>query len=211
MPAAPAADPAEATASFTAAVAEAESLIRNASFVETEQDLREGLDYLSVNAMTKSNLGEHPEKAFNNADLLMDPTAKAYRGWVVLIYHYIKEADPDSVANAREELDYYVQHKDQLWCGRYNDVARYAQQRETATLEVTENTAARISLKLTDRMDDELFDFPLSVKVRLPGGWNEVKASQAGQPMAARLIQHEGGKYAMVDVIPDRGVTVLTP
>ncbi len=37
----------DATAAFTAAVAEAESLVRGASFVETEQDLREGLDYLS--------------------------------------------------------------------------------------------------------------------------------------------------------------------
>jgi hypothetical protein len=36
-----------ATAAFAAAIAEAEELVRNASFVETEQDLREGLDYLS--------------------------------------------------------------------------------------------------------------------------------------------------------------------
>lgn len=36
-----------ATAAFTAAIAEAEELIRGASFVETEQDLQEGLDYLS--------------------------------------------------------------------------------------------------------------------------------------------------------------------
>jgi hypothetical protein len=47
MPAAPAAVPVEATAAFAAAVAEAESLIRSAPFVETGQDLREGLDYLS--------------------------------------------------------------------------------------------------------------------------------------------------------------------
>jgi len=172
----------------------------------------QGLDYLSVNAMSKGNFGERPQNAFNNADNLMNPEYKqGYRGWCVIIYHYVKESDPAAVANVRADLDYAVKHRDALWVGRYPDVAKYAQSRETARLEVRENTPSRIVFNLTDRMDDRHYDFPLTVKVRLPDNWSKVTAAQNGQPAASRIAEHEGAKFALVDAVPDRGEVVLTP
>jgi len=169
-------------------------------------------NYLAINAMTKANFGERPQNTFNNADNLMNPKAgQGYRGWCVVIYHYVKEKDPGVVARIQADLDYAVKNKDQLWIARFNDAARYGQSRETSKLEVKENSPTRIVLNLTDRMDDRYFDFPLTVKVRLPDNWGKVSAQQDGKPAASKIIEHEGAKFALIDVVPDKGDTVLTP
>lgn len=170
----------------------------------------QGFDYLAVNAMSKANFGERPESAFNNADNLMNPAYKqGYRGWCVVLYHYVKEGDPAVVAGVRADLDYAVKHRERLWVGTFPDVARYAQQRETARLAVAESAPERIAFDLTDRMDDRVFDVPLTVKVRLPEGWTTATATQAGKPAPVRLVAHDGAQFALVDAIPDRGRTTL--
>lgn len=171
----------------------------------------QGINYLQVAATTKPNFGERPTQDFINAENLFNPGHKAYRGWKVIIYHYIKESDPAAVGKVRANLDYAVEHGDKLWVGRYGDVARYAQSRETANLEVVQNSPSRIALRLTDRMDDRIYDFPLTVKVRLPASWQTAQAEQDGKPAVTRLVEHDGNRYALVDIIPDRGNAVLTP
>lgn len=171
-------------------------------------------NYLSVNAMSKANLGTNPANAFSNADnmLTLNPSYRqGYRGWAVIIYHSINQGDPAMVAKTHAELDYAVTHRDELWVGSFNDVARYGQSRETSTLTVTENTADRIAFQLTDRMNDSVYDFPLTVKVRLPDPWSNAVAVQNGNPAPVQLVEHNGATYALVEAVPDRGETVLTP
>jgi hypothetical protein len=50
-------------------------------------------------------------------------------------------------------------------------------------------------------MKDDVFNFPLTVKVRLPDGWKSVSGGT--------FIEHNGKPYALVDVVPDRGEVVL--
>ena len=69
----------------------------------------------------------------------------------------------------------------------------------------------RIALSLADRMDDALFDEPLTLKVRLPDAWRGVRATQGGKVIAAAFVEHDGAPYALVDAVPDRGEIVLVP
>jgi hypothetical protein len=95
--------------------------------------------------------------------------------------------------------------------GTFGDVARYGQQRDTATLEVVRNDATAIEFELTDRMKDEIFDYPLTVKVRLPDSWQGVQATQGNAERRASMVDHEGARFALVDAVPDRGRVVLQP
>ena len=52
---------------------------------------------------------------------------------------------------------------------------------------------------------------PLTLKVRLPDTWTSVRATQGGKPVAARIVEHDGALYALVDAVPDRGEIVLAP
>ena len=137
------------------------------------------------------------------------------RGWAVSLYHLVHhgrtpEAQAEAAAKAEADIRGIAAFKDRLWIGRFEDVARYGQERDTATLTVSENSADKIAFDLTDRMDDQLFDYPLTVKVRLPDGWTSVMAQQAGASVAAQFVSHEGKPYAVVAAVPDRGTVVVT-
>ena len=59
---------------------------------------------------------------------------------------------------------------------------------------------------ITDHcVKDDIFDYPLTVKVRLPDGWKSAKATQGGKPVAVRFVSHDGAPYALVEAVPDKG------
>jgi hypothetical protein len=60
-------------------------------------------------------------------------------------------------------------------------------------------------------MKDDIFDYPLTVKVRLPDGWKSAKATQGGKPVPVRFVTHEGAPFALVDAVPDRGAVRVAP
>ncbi len=167
----------------------------------------QGIEYFNVCAMSSHNIGVKPEQAWSNAYNLFDasPRNRSYRGWLVLFWHFIRENDEACVADARRSLDFYVERKDDLWQGTFGEVARYGQERETATLSAGGSAASGFTLDLSDRMKDDLFDFPLTVKLRLPDDWTSAAATQAGKPAAVQIVEHDGARYALVDVVPDAG------
>ena len=70
--------------------------------------------------------------------------------------------------------------------------------------------AANVQFELTDELNDVWFNEPLTVKLRLPDGWNgSVGATQDGAAIAARVVQHAGQAYALVDAVPDQGLVVV--
>lgn len=162
------------------------------------------VDYLGVRAITESSF-DNPAAKWADLKRVLDPSDKVYRGWAILIYHGVKDKNPE-----RPMFRFLAENKDQFWMAHFGDVSLYAQERDTATLKVTENTAAKISFTLEDKMDDTAFDFPLTVKVRLPEGWKFVTATQGGKPVGATRIEHEGKAYALVQAVPDRGAVSLT-
>ena len=128
------------------------------------------------------------------------------RGWAVSLYHLVHhgrtpEAQTQAAAKVEAEVREIASYKDRLWIGRFEDVARYGQERDTATVS-SALKGDSIVVSVSDRMDDTLFDFPLTVKVRLPDGWQSVKGG--------RFLSHEGRPYALVDIVPDRGSITLT-
>ena len=138
------------------------------------------------------------------------------RGWCAVLHHYIhhghnKEEVAKSVADAEAKLDNLAKYKDRIWIDTFPAVAKYGQERDTATLSTVSSDAKRIALSLADRMDDTLFDEPLTLKVRLPDDWRTIRATQDGKPVQAAFLEHEDAPYALVDAVPDRGEIVLEP
>jgi hypothetical protein len=162
------------------------------------------IDYLAINGMSSPKL-DSVEAPWADLNSLFVP-GNNYRGWAVIVHHFIKDKAPQDPFFA-----FFDEHRDKLWIGLFGDVARYGQQRDTATLTVTENTSNQIAFDVTDRMDDSVFDYPLTVKVRLPSGWKSIAATQGGKSVEAKLVEHEGGSFALVDAVPDQGPVTLAP
>jgi len=104
-------------------------------------------------------------------------------------------------------LAHVKDRENDVWVGTFTEVAKYGQQYASATLSNVETTDSSISFDLTDQMNDDWFDQPLTVKVRLPDDWagSGVTATQDEQGIATQLVEYNGANYVLVDAIPDRG------
>lgn len=161
------------------------------------------MDYLETRAITENSF-DNPKAPWADFKRALDPADKLYRAWGIYIYHGVKDKTPE-----RPLFQFIDANKDKLWLSLYAETSLYSQQRDTATLVTKERGTDRIVLSLTDRMDDAVFDYPLTVKVRLPDAWKNATAQQAGKPVSSRVVEHEGARFALVDIVPDRGDTIL--
>jgi hypothetical protein len=153
--------------------------------------------------------GEHASTAW-----LSRPAHR--RAWLTPVYHYVHnghtpEEKEASAARAAAHLAHLASKADEIWVAPFSEVARYGMERDTARLAVTAHSPTEVRLSLSDDMADELFDVPLTIKVRLTGAWPAVAATQAGRPIEAMLVEHEGALFALVKAVPDRGEIAVAP
>jgi len=148
---------------------------------------------------------------------VLDPQSQYYRGWVTGFIHFIGgvsdlagSGKPGLVACGKL-FDFFNTHRDDLWLATFGDVARYGQERDTATLTTTRANDREIVLALTSEMDPALFDYPLTLKVRLPDSWKAAQATQGGKEAPVTVVQHDNAPYALVKAVPGKGEILLTP
>lgn len=161
------------------------------------------LPYMGVRAVTESSFN-NPAANWADPKRILDPSDKMYRTWCVMIYHGAGDKAAD-----RPFFHWLADNKDKLWLSRFCDASLYGQEREAATVKVTENGPSKIEFELTDTLDNAMYDQPLTVKVRLPDGWKSVAATQGDQPVEAKLVTNDGSPYALVDAVPDKGKVSL--
>jgi len=170
-------------------------------------------DYLQTNSAT---INEELVNKILDKEQLKRGLYGYYRGWLCSHYHGVRygKTDEEKQANAEKiaaNLMYLKSKEADVWVGLFREVVLYGQQRDTATLKVAAADDKGIRFVLTDRMDDALYSFPLTVKVRVDNAWTTVAATQGDKPVEARLVEHEGGKFALVKAVPDRGEVTLRP
>lgn len=165
------------------------------------------LDYHNTKSLGGNGLSNgEPSTLFSRYNDKRSFLYSQYRGWCVTLYHGVGSGQ----AGILETLDWVKAHEDEFWVDTFTNVAKYAQQRETATLDITSATASQIKFSVTDRMEDAVYDHPLTVKLRVDNTWSDASATQDGQPINAYIVQHEGNSYAYIEPVPDRGEVVVT-
>ena len=167
------------------------------------------IDYMNTNSIGSIDRSRTDSILFGKSDIAWMGGNKYLRGWLCTHFHGVPK--PEQREAVAEQLAYIKSVENDLWMGLFEDVVRYGQQRDTATLKVTENTPQRIRFTLSDKMDDKLFDYPLTIKVRLHDDWAAASAVQGDKPVEVKLVTHDGGKFALVKAVPDRGDVTLTP
>ena len=136
-------------------------------------------------------------------------------GWLVETYHGIQdyggwEATPLDVFAAH--VEYVAGKGDLLWIDTIADIAKYICERDSASVKLVKKTRDKIVISLTDTMDDEVFDAPLTLRVAIPSHWSSpITVAQSGRRDKVELTKETGRVYAHVDAIPDLGDVVLSP
>lgn len=165
------------------------------------------IDYNNTNSVSTI-----PFESGNWADVrnLLDPDGYAkglnYRGWYSCHYHGLNEKTKDSLLKT---MAYLKEHDDDIWVGLFREVALYGQERDTAKLNVDQTSDHGFAISISDDMDDELFKFPLDVKLRVPESWASAKVTQGERDQTLAVIKHDGGSYVIAPVVPDAGAATV--
>ena len=138
------------------------------------------------------------------------------RAWIILTYHNIGWPGAYGWYDAGEfGKDVEAIATRDFWNASMDRVTLYVRERERAELAVETVAAgggatAEVRFTLSDGLDDERFDEPLTVLFDLPAGWE-------GRPLAlhrdgARIGAHEfASGAAMLDLLPDERPYALRP
>ncbi len=176
-----------------------------------------GVDCQSMTRLTVDptvDKDPHPTgKSFSNVlnSDTANPFYKLYRGWIIPNCHILSaniSSDPSSILMGKA-LDFLQRHDRDIWCGTVEDVALYGEERDTAILETNEASDAKITLTLTCKLAPANFDYPLTVKVRLPASWKAITATQNGKPLPTQVGLPEGNAFALVKIVPNQGPATI--
>jgi hypothetical protein len=130
-----------------------------------------------------------------------------YRGWNSLIKHWVSDQD---TATYIGYFNFIKAHQNQLWVAKYPDVVRYNMEYATHKLTKLEATTTLVRYTLSDSMADSIYNYPLSVKIRLNSDWQSVQAKQNGTVVPCSLITYNSNLYALIKTVPDKGEIRLT-
>ena len=166
----------------------------------------ERTDYLNVSSISDLRKDHLDAILFGTSGISWMGNNRYKRGWLSSHFHLLKDR-----ATMQVKLDYLYQQSHDLWVGLYKDIALYGQERDTATIIVETNNPSMLSIDLSDEMDDELFNYPLTLKVKLYSHWNNVDAVQNGKDLDLIILNHGGEKFALIKARPDKGVITVTP
>lgn len=98
-----------------------------------------------------------------------------------------------------------------LWVETVGNVTRYIKQRDAAEYQIITSTDQLIEINITDNLNNQIYDYPLSGYVKIPDSWNYVRVQQNNRIDTLGTIQNESGKFVLVKVIPDYGIVKLSP
>lgn len=160
------------------------------------------IDYLALNSRSATNDDHDIDVLLNPNELLFNTSY--YRGWYSAHYHTV--SDKTAVES---HLSYIDSKSDDVWVAGYSEATQYGQERDSHTLTVDEVTDLMVKFTLSDMMNDTYFDKPLTVKLRVDNDWLSVKSTQAGERIVSTIIEHEGNKYMLIEVVPDRGQVIV--
>jgi hypothetical protein len=135
------------------------------------------------------------------------------KGWCVFLIHGI-DGDggysPLPSTTLRESLEYLNARKDRFWVSTFGNVVRYIKERNTVSVTELSNQGTRITLKVTDTLDDTIYNYPITIRRPLPQNWSSAYLLQNGLAVNACIVEVDSTKYVMFDVVPDGGNVILS-
>ena len=167
-------------------------------------------DFLNISSIICGNLGAL--KTTEDFSKKFEDTKKS-NGWCVLLFHGIDDDggySPIPSKTLRESLEYLDARRDTFWVATFVNAVRYIKERDNVSIREISNQEGRITLQVTDSLDDTIYNYPLTLRRELPDGWESADASQDNKAIKTSTVEVDSKKYVMFDVVPDSGDIVIT-
>ncbi len=152
--------------------------------------------------------------SFNNGTLSARLDAAANGGLEIFSLHYCSGDSSDEISPASMDafcalLSEYV-NQGKIWNTFYEDALLYTKEAQNSTVTISGNDS-ELRVTLTDTLDDEIYNYPLTVRASVPAGWEAARILQDGKTSYAAVKLLNGVTVIDADIIPDGGEAVITP
>ena len=136
--------------------------------------------------------------------------------WVIVMCHgIIGEGASGGGDILTESADRFFSYAGQfvatgeLWCATFGEATKYIRERQNTTVtEQYENGTVYVNMHINRTTEDgktlteSIFNYPLTVEVRVPDDWHTVAYRSSGKNLTASVYTREGASYAMVNLVP---------
>ncbi len=133
-------------------------------------------------------------------------------GWLVYMLHALDEepaASPLSSDTLRASLEYLKARESKFWVATFGDVVKYIKERNAASVSEVSIGQDSIVIRVTDALDDSIYNCPITVRRPLPSGWTTSVVIQNGKEIESQIVEVNAVRYIMFNVIPYDGDNVL--
>ncbi|MBR4335463.1 MAG: hypothetical protein IKP74_03315, partial [Clostridia bacterium] len=137
-------------------------------------------------------------------------------GWLLILAHSFSDSPSDETYTIpKNEAEAFFAHASEyvktgeLWAASFVEATKYIRERQSATAyRKLQDGALCVGLKI-DRvtpdgkpLDESVFNYPLTVRVRVPSAWNTVSYELNGETVTASCYTVDGSRYVNVNVVP---------
>lgn len=146
-------------------------------------------------------------------------TARSSGGWCIFSLYDLDDGkgySPLSSTVLSESLDYLKQQEksNSFWVTTFKNAAKYSKERDRARIEFPKEEIKkdgmskvkdndRLIISLEDGLDDDIYDYPLTLRCPLPFGWKDVEVLQNEVVIKSEIKTINGCKYIIFDAVPN--------
>jgi len=166
-------------------------------------------DFMNISSFVCGSQGSIQTAAQFNS---LANSAIALKQWCVYLIHALDGDNgysPLPSTTLQASVDYMRTNQDKFWVETFGNVVRYIQERNASSVAETGNSGDRITLQVTNSLNDAIYNYPITLRRPLPAGWPAAAVSQNNQPLTAKLVTLNSTIYVMFDVVPNGGDVVL--
>jgi len=139
----------------------------------------------------------------------MTDAAEEQGKWLITYYHSLDGTDYGfwTIDTFIAYLG-YLETKD-LWVGTFGSVVKYIKERESANLSLHLSSENQIVLSLTDTLDNDIFNEPLTIRSEVPSSWTSVLVQQGASAITVAPVVEGTQTVIYYTGIPDGGLIAL--
>ena len=149
------------------------------------------------------------------------------KGWLLILAHSFSDQPSDETYTIpKNEAEAFYAHASEyvktgeLWSATFVEATKYLREKQSSTAyRYLENGQLTLGLKI-DRttpdgkpLDASIFNYPLTVRTKVPGAWNRVSYEFGGETVTADVLTDptNNQKYILVNIVPgdDGAVSIV--
>ena len=144
-------------------------------------------------------------------------------GWGLLELHEVVPFSqiPQLVINnewyptSTEWLTSFCQHLKQksdsnlVWVETMGNITRYMRERQDFMWDILSQTDTQMQIHGYDTLDDQIYNYPLTVDINVPSDWRKVVVNQGTTTDTVCTFAADSSTYVRANVIPDGGTIIL--